>query len=158
MDEPFDPYFKWLGIPPAEQPPNHYRLLGIDLFESDPDAIGRAADHRMMSFRALLTGKHRVLAEEVLRRIARAKSCLLSPDKKAGYDRKLRKLLKPLPSAAEPGLGAVASIDAGESPDDARSQRVGTRAKQRLRWLIPAGVGFAVGFSGMLLILLLINR
>ena len=25
----FDPYYKWLGIPPEEQPPNHYRLLGI---------------------------------------------------------------------------------------------------------------------------------
>jgi hypothetical protein len=25
----FDPYHVWLGIPPHEQPPNHYRLLGI---------------------------------------------------------------------------------------------------------------------------------
>jgi hypothetical protein len=30
----FDPYRKWLGIAPADQPPNHYRLLGLDLFES----------------------------------------------------------------------------------------------------------------------------
>ena len=35
----FDPYHKWLGIPPKDQPPNHYRLLGVDLFESDPDVI-----------------------------------------------------------------------------------------------------------------------
>ena len=37
MPESFDPYHRWLGIPPREQPPNHYRLLGIDLFEADAD-------------------------------------------------------------------------------------------------------------------------
>ena len=26
--EAIDPYHKWLGIPPHEQPANHYRLLG----------------------------------------------------------------------------------------------------------------------------------
>ncbi len=35
----FAPYHKWLGIPPADQPANHYRLLGLNLFESDPDVI-----------------------------------------------------------------------------------------------------------------------
>ena len=47
MDESFDPYYKWLGIPPAEQPPNHYRLLGVTLFESDLDVIANAADQRI---------------------------------------------------------------------------------------------------------------
>ena len=28
LQEKFDPYHIWLGIPPEEQPPNHYRLLG----------------------------------------------------------------------------------------------------------------------------------
>ena len=27
----FDPYLNWLGIPPHEQPPNFYRLLGVVL-------------------------------------------------------------------------------------------------------------------------------
>ena len=35
----FDPYHKWLGILPEEQPPNHYRLLGIVDFESDEDDL-----------------------------------------------------------------------------------------------------------------------
>ena len=35
----FDPYHKWLGIASKDQPPHHYRLLGIDLFESDLDVI-----------------------------------------------------------------------------------------------------------------------
>ena len=36
MSEAFDPYFQWLGIRPADQPPDHYRLLSIPQFESDP--------------------------------------------------------------------------------------------------------------------------
>lgn len=44
MADDFDPYRKWLGIVPKDQPPNHYRLLGIELFESDPDVIEGAAD------------------------------------------------------------------------------------------------------------------
>lgn len=35
--ENFDPYHKWLGIPPDEQPANDYRLLGHGLFESVSD-------------------------------------------------------------------------------------------------------------------------
>ena len=44
---PMDPYHVWLGIPPEEQPPNHYRLLGIAMFESQPDVIATAADRQM---------------------------------------------------------------------------------------------------------------
>src|SRR5688572_1794287 len=33
MTEPFDAYYTWLGIPPAEQPPHFYRLLGVQPFE-----------------------------------------------------------------------------------------------------------------------------
>ena len=43
----FDPYYKWLGIPPDEQPPNHYRLLGVRDFEADAEVIENAADQRM---------------------------------------------------------------------------------------------------------------
>lgn len=156
MDEPFDPYFKWLGIPPEEQPPNHYRLLGIDLFEPDPEVIGRAAANRTTSFRVLLTGKHGALAEQVLRRVAEAKACLMNPDKKAGYDHALRNRLEQLP-AAEPGLGPAGSIDAGQSPHEARSPSVGTSARQILCCLIAAAVGFVVGFSSMFLLLLLFS-
>ena len=42
----FDPYHKWLGIPPEEQPPNHYRLLGLPPFEADLDVIDAAAKAR----------------------------------------------------------------------------------------------------------------
>ena len=51
VSETFDPYRKWLGIPPAEQPPDHYRLLGIGRFEDDPDTISNAADRQMTHLR-----------------------------------------------------------------------------------------------------------
>ena len=55
--ERFDPYWKWLGIQPKDQPPTHYRLLGIDPFESDDDVIATAADARMMHIKTFATGK-----------------------------------------------------------------------------------------------------
>ena len=35
MAADFDPYYRWLGIPAEEQPPNHYRLLGIQDLETN---------------------------------------------------------------------------------------------------------------------------
>ena len=46
MSGDFDPYREWLDIPPADQPPNYYRLLGLSLYESDCAAIARAAEER----------------------------------------------------------------------------------------------------------------
>jgi hypothetical protein len=40
----FDPYHKWLGIPPEHQPPDHYRLLGLDRFAADSEVIRAAAE------------------------------------------------------------------------------------------------------------------
>ncbi len=46
MSEPFDPYYEWLGIWPKDQPPNHYRLLGVELFEANSGVIQRANEMR----------------------------------------------------------------------------------------------------------------
>ncbi len=34
MSEQFDPYHSWLGIPAKDQPPQHYRLLGVETLEN----------------------------------------------------------------------------------------------------------------------------
>jgi len=47
MPEDSNPCHKWLGILRWEQSPNHYRLLGLTLFESDPDVVEGAADQRI---------------------------------------------------------------------------------------------------------------
>ncbi len=93
MDSTFDPYRKWLGIPPREQPPHHYRLLGLAAFESDTDAIAHAADARMTHLRTFQSGKHSELSQRLLNEIAAAQVCLLSPEKKARYDDELRRRL-----------------------------------------------------------------
>src|ERR1700682_3305559 len=87
---PFDPYYKWLAIPPTEQPPNLYRLLGVNLFEADPDVIEMAADQRMAHVRNFQTGQHSDLSQKLLNELSSARVRLLSPEKRATYDESLR--------------------------------------------------------------------
>ena len=77
----FDPYYKWLGIPPSEQPPDHYRLLGLARFESAPDVISNAADQRMIYLRSFQSGEHADDAARLLNEISVARRMLLSPAK-----------------------------------------------------------------------------
>jgi hypothetical protein len=90
MSAAFDPYHKWLGIPPAEQPPHHYRLLGLALFEHDADVIEIAADQRMALLRSFHTGPHSDLSQRLLNEVAAARLCLLKPDRRERYDEVLR--------------------------------------------------------------------
>lgn len=91
----FDPYRKWLGIPPRDQPPNHYRLLSLGLFEDDPDTISNAADRQMAHLRTFQTGPHSALSQRLLNECAAARLCLLKPEEKAKYDELLRKEATP---------------------------------------------------------------
>lgn len=100
--QPFDPYYKWLGIPSGEQPPNHYRLLGITLFEEDPDVIANAADQRMLLMKNFQTGKSSGTSQRILNEIAKTKVCLLNQEKKADYDAQLRQQLHAQAAAATP--------------------------------------------------------
>lgn len=108
MSEQFDPYLHWLGIRDPQRPPNYYRLLGIELFESDPEVISNAADRQMAHVRTFQTGKHSALSQKILNELAAAKLCLLNPEKKAQYDAQLlaqqaaQQYIPPL-SAAPPG-------------------------------------------------------
>jgi len=90
MTGQFDPYRTWLGIPPERQPPNHYHLLGIPLFEEDPTVITHAADQRMGFLRTFQAGSHQAESQRLLNEVAAARVCLLNVEKKAAYDRQLR--------------------------------------------------------------------
>ncbi|HJT36368.1 MAG TPA: hypothetical protein VJ783_30375, partial [Pirellulales bacterium] len=90
MPEAFDPYRKWLGIPPKDQPPNHYRLLAIEVFEDDPDVIEAAADARMAHVRTYQTGQNSAVSQRILNELSQAKLCLLDPAQKSAYDVQLR--------------------------------------------------------------------
>jgi hypothetical protein len=100
MSNGFDVYHKWLSIPPSDQPPNHYRLLGMGLFESDPDVISSAADRQMAHVQTYKNGPHSVQSQKLLNEIAAAKLCLLKPAKREIYDAELRRRL----AAKEPML------------------------------------------------------
>lgn len=86
----FDPYLHWLGIRDPERPPNHYRLLGVATFESDPDVLINAADRQMSHVRTFQSGKHSAQSQRLLNELATAKVCLLHPARKAVYDAQLR--------------------------------------------------------------------
>jgi hypothetical protein len=91
MPDSFDPYYTWLGIPPAEQPPDHYRLLAIPRLESNEEVIVNAADQRMAFVRTFQTGKRAKESQRLLNEIAAAQTCLLNPQKKRDYDDGLRR-------------------------------------------------------------------
>ena len=105
----FDPYYQWLAIPPRDRPPNHYRLLGVELFESNADVIATAADKQMAHVRSFQTGKHSALSQKLLNEIAAAKVCLLNPAKKEAYDRQLRPQSVAPPPAPPVQPGAASS-------------------------------------------------
>lgn len=90
MSDNFDPYYRWFGIPPKEQPPNHYRLLGIELFESDPQLIDSLALRHTSYLRQITDGPRLPDAQRLLNELAAARRCLLNPSQKAVYDAELR--------------------------------------------------------------------
>lgn len=86
----FDPYHKWLGIPPEEQPPNHYRLLGLRVFENDPDVIENAAEGKMLLLRTRQTGPNAAACQRLLNEVAAASHCLLNRERRDRYNSELR--------------------------------------------------------------------
>lgn len=94
MSASFDPYHKWLGIGPDEQPATLYRLLGLRPFESDPDVIDTAAHQRLVLLKSFQGGKHSALSQKLLNEITRARQRLLDPTERAAYDALLREQFK----------------------------------------------------------------
>lgn len=85
-DLPFDPYLKWLGIRCPEQQPDHYRLLGLERFEDDPNIITHAADSRIAFLRWKRGEPQGALADRLIDEITQAKACLLNAERKRAYD------------------------------------------------------------------------
>lgn len=106
----FDPYRKWLGIPPKDQPPHHYRLLGLELYEDDLDVIEGAADRAMGFVRQYQSGEHAALAAKLLNEIATARLCLLKPKSKDEYDASLKRQLTRATPAVESAPPAVDEV------------------------------------------------
>ena len=94
MPGDFDPYYTWLAIPPEEQPPDHYRLMGLRPFEDNLDVIQNAADRQMAHVRSFQTGPNGEISQRLLNEMSRARVCLLSKHRKSSYDHHLRLVMQ----------------------------------------------------------------
>jgi hypothetical protein len=90
MSEPFDPYLQWLAIRDPERPPNHYRLLGVAMYESDLGVLANAADRQMLYVRTFQSGRYSAHSQQLLNELSLAKICLFNGEKKAAYDAQLK--------------------------------------------------------------------
>ncbi len=86
----FDPYHKWLGIRGFRNAPNHYRLLGIDLFENDEEVIRDAAARQLTHLKTYRVGAQRELCSRIIDEVTQARSVLLDRERKTEYDRELK--------------------------------------------------------------------
>ncbi len=93
MDD-YDAYHLWLGIPPDEQPPSHYRLLGVRLFEQNVEVIRNAADRQRAHVKRLGINQYEKRGQDLLNEIEAAKICLLKPEKRKAYDERLQAALQ----------------------------------------------------------------
>jgi hypothetical protein len=116
----FDPYHKWLGIPPDRRPPTLYQLLGIAPSETDPEVIEEAAIRQASHVRTYQTGQHGEACARLLSEIAEARRTLLDPARRRRYDartrpasRRERSRVLPLDTAMPP---ADVELVAADSP------------------------------------------
>jgi hypothetical protein len=119
----FDPYYKWLGIPTSEQPPNHYRLLGIELFEEDPDVISAAADRQMGHVKAFATGPYAAHSQLLLNELSKARVSLLNPNLKPIYDQQLAKIRSERLKALAASNQHQHTLEAAQRPQSTRKER-----------------------------------
>jgi hypothetical protein len=138
VPEGFDPYYKWLGIPPKDQPPHHYRLLAIPLYEADPEVIESAADQRMGHVRTFQAGRYGALSQQILNELAAARVCLLSHEKKLAYDAELQATLAPAPPLPPPQI-PVSTVLRSPPPPVGRAPTVASLPGQGEIAAPPAG-------------------
>jgi formylglycine-generating enzyme required for sulfatase activity len=155
MSTEFDPYHRWLGIRPEEQPADHYRLLGLTRFEDDLEVIRDAAERQMGHVRHYALGPYRDLSQRILNELGAARACLLDPSKKVRYDDGLRAVAggsfsaePPPPNivATPPGIGPTRAAPPAHSGGRLTHKKRATKANRL--WTSPKVViigGIAAG-------------
>jgi hypothetical protein len=113
MQSGFDPYREWLDIPDATETPNHYRLLGLRLFEDDPKRISEAVASVSKMLSRRMSGPHRAEAERLINEVDLARGCLSNPAAKGQYDVLLRAELLNEPLVVKPKVTFVSEAPAG---------------------------------------------
>ncbi len=90
MPAEFDPYRELLGIATPNRPPDHYALLGLELFESDRQKIDNAATERMGRLQDMANSDLVDHSQRLLNELSAARRCLLNAVQKVAYDEALR--------------------------------------------------------------------
>ena len=86
----FDPYHKWLGLPPGKWMPNHFELLGLSIDEEDPSVIELAIKRQRDFMKGMRGGKFPELVNQILIQIQDAEITLLEPDSRRLYVREMK--------------------------------------------------------------------
>ena len=113
MPDSLDPYYDWFGIRPDDQPPTHYRLLGIEELEDEFAVIDEAYYRRKGYLREFLGGPHHDQTLRMVEELAAARECLLNPVAKLAYDADL--LLGPACKEVARKHQAAAEVDVPNS-------------------------------------------
>lgn len=147
MGQSFDPYAQWLGIPADEQPPDHYRLLGLPRFAGSRETIAKAVEARVALLQEYRTGPQAEAAARMAAEIVAAGTCLLDPERKTEYDRRLRQADVPIPPVQWEPPAAVAWDDvrskvypAREAGSSAGKRRKRTSAAVKSAKIVGGGV------------------
>ena len=135
-----DPYRRWLGITTSSRPLNFYELLGLSTYESDQKKIRDAIESKV-SILQMVSGDEAKTAQEILKEIGKARSCLLNEDAKATYDAELRSQKKSGKSSRSkkrkkawkdsPPQTENLSIDSEDSPDNIQSRIKSQKVKEQ---------------------------
>ena len=86
----FDPYHKWLGLPPGKWMPTHFELLGLSIDEEEPSVIELAIKRQRDFMKGMRGGKFPELVDQILIQIQDAEITLLEPDSRRQYVEKSR--------------------------------------------------------------------
>ena len=137
----FDPYYHWLGIPPREQPANHYRLLGLSMYEENHEVIAFAAERQMTHVRMFQAGPHSAASQKLLNELAAAELCLTTPARKSIYDKELWAALKlPTPTVITPAAEQPATTAVTPRPSPVNGNSSATRRAWVADILPPAAI------------------
>ena len=120
MAESFDAYHEWLGIAPKDQPPNHYQLLGIDLYESNANVIDNAANRQMAHLRTFQTGGRSTLCQQLLNEVRAARVLLFDEPNRAIYDAELKQKYGNKPNGPQPRVVRALPLSPTSAPPVAR--------------------------------------
>lgn len=137
----FNPYHKWLGIPLSEQPPTHYRLLGLEALEDDADVIDGAADRCMSFVQQFANGPQVEVSQKILNELSQARVCLLNPELKAQYDQRLQQKLAIQSQRQQPAAPRQASETDHAVAQLGRATSRNSRLTRRKKSSIPMLIG-----------------